>query len=285
VRHSRHLSNLRSVAGRGFTLIELLVVIAIIAILAAILFPVFAQAKAAAKTTVCLSNQKQIALTALMYIEDFDNMFPPNVNTYLNTPLPGQRTAQYWWHSERTIPSPRVLNKTGGMLYPYMKNYDIQGCPQGKDLRLPGFWVSGGGEGPSLLAIGQNLAVVRKNYSEVQVPASTLVAADAGLLMDAAGTMSTAYFQGIVASRFFPSTHGRHPGGRVNAAWVDGHVKSAKTNLLNYAESDPVYAPVLQMVGAGWIVPPGATTRNIPNGAFPLADCYYAVEKDEVCPF
>jgi len=56
----------------GFTLIELLVVIAVIAILAAILFPVFAQARESARKTVCLSNEKQIALAARMYMEDYD---------------------------------------------------------------------------------------------------------------------------------------------------------------------------------------------------------------------
>ena len=60
----------------GFTLIELLVVIAIIAILAAILFPVFAQAKAAAKKTNSLSNQKQIGLAAMMYAGDYDDILP-----------------------------------------------------------------------------------------------------------------------------------------------------------------------------------------------------------------
>jgi prepilin-type N-terminal cleavage/methylation domain-containing protein/prepilin-type processing-associated H-X9-DG protein len=61
---------------RGFTLIELLVVIAIIAILAAILFPVFAQAKAAAKNTADLSNIKQLSLGVIMYQSDYDDMFP-----------------------------------------------------------------------------------------------------------------------------------------------------------------------------------------------------------------
>jgi prepilin-type N-terminal cleavage/methylation domain-containing protein/prepilin-type processing-associated H-X9-DG protein len=61
---------------KGFTLIELLVVIAIIAILAAILFPVFAQARAKARQTSCLSNNKQIALATLMYVQDFDETLP-----------------------------------------------------------------------------------------------------------------------------------------------------------------------------------------------------------------
>src|SRR5438552_5842949 len=71
----------------AFTLIELLVVIAIIAILAAILFPVFAQARAQARKTTCLSNTKQITLGVLMYVQDYDEMLPllytPN---YINDP-------------------------------------------------------------------------------------------------------------------------------------------------------------------------------------------------------
>ena len=61
---------------RGFTLIELLVVIAIIAILAAILFPVFAQARAKARQASCLSNQKQWANAIMMYVQDYDETFP-----------------------------------------------------------------------------------------------------------------------------------------------------------------------------------------------------------------
>src|SRR2546426_8289250 len=60
----------------GFTLIELLVVIAIIAILAAILFPVFAQAREKARQSTCLSNQKQLGTAMSMYIQDYDERFP-----------------------------------------------------------------------------------------------------------------------------------------------------------------------------------------------------------------
>jgi prepilin-type N-terminal cleavage/methylation domain-containing protein/prepilin-type processing-associated H-X9-DG protein len=65
---------------RGFTLIELLVVITIIAILAAILFPVFSSAKEAAKRTSCISNSKQLSLGILMYAGDQDDMIPPCQN-------------------------------------------------------------------------------------------------------------------------------------------------------------------------------------------------------------
>ena len=63
---------------RGFTLIELLVVIAIIAILAAILFPVFAQARESARKASCISNTKQLGLGVMMYAQDFDETYPCN---------------------------------------------------------------------------------------------------------------------------------------------------------------------------------------------------------------
>lgn len=97
---------------KAFTLIELLVVIAIIAILAAILFPVFAQAKRAAKNTVDVSNTKQLALAMAMYANDYDDVWPMTVeyDTYCGGPWVGPSD---WWIS--------ILQVT----YPYVKNVDI----------------------------------------------------------------------------------------------------------------------------------------------------------------
>jgi len=89
---------------RGFTLIELLVVIAIIAILAAILFPVFARAREKARQTSCLSNCKQIGLGALMYAQDYDEIM--GINDW-------QATRQFL------------------VVQPYIKNLQIYKCPSG----------------------------------------------------------------------------------------------------------------------------------------------------------
>src|SRR6266542_4881469 len=79
----------------GFTLIELLVVIAIIAILAAILFPVFAQARESARQTTCLSHLKQIAMANLMYAQDYDETFVPVGGTIEQKwPAPGRLTRE-----------------------------------------------------------------------------------------------------------------------------------------------------------------------------------------------
>ncbi len=96
---------------RAFTLIELLVVIAIIAILAAILFPVFAQAKEAAKKTQCVSNQKQLGLGFLMYASDADDVFPnPGGGTSIAS---GGGPATGW------------IQPNGNGIWPYVKSRSL----------------------------------------------------------------------------------------------------------------------------------------------------------------
>ena len=102
----------RAPQNNAFTLIELLVVIAIIAILAAILFPVFAQAKEAAKRTACLSNAKQIALSQKMYSGDNDDVLPI-------------------FHAYNTTPAPWVDGHFGTetLLLPYCKSKEVFKSP------------------------------------------------------------------------------------------------------------------------------------------------------------
>ncbi len=82
---------------KAFTLIELLVVIAIIAILAAILFPVFAQARDKARQIACLSNAKQVGTAVMMYVQDYDEMYPSNHwGIYYVTVQPYMKNGQVW---------------------------------------------------------------------------------------------------------------------------------------------------------------------------------------------
>ncbi len=114
----------------GFTLIELLVVIAIIAILAAILFPVFAQARAKARQTSCLSNLKQIGLAFHMYANDWGELLPPQYDAADN-PIPYMN----WTYGWNTLPPgpahdmhQNSIRATVAALEPYIKNYQIWFC-------------------------------------------------------------------------------------------------------------------------------------------------------------
>ena len=119
---------------RAFTLIELLVVIAIIAILAAILFPVFAQAREKARQTSCLSNEKQLGLAILQYAQDYDEMLPNGVNVIRSS----SKSARVWpgqgW---------------AGQCVAYTRNAQIYRCPSDptSGMQTPDYVVSYGYNG------------------------------------------------------------------------------------------------------------------------------------------
>jgi prepilin-type N-terminal cleavage/methylation domain-containing protein/prepilin-type processing-associated H-X9-DG protein len=135
---------------KGFTLIELLVVIAIIAILAAILFPVFAKAREKARQTSCVSNEKQIGLSFLQYIQDNDEAFPLSVVSTVSPPPAGQPVG---W---------------ADAIQPYQKSLAIFQCPSEpfpanitpQNAGFTDYWMNkNAGDGAQTLPLCNNPAV------------------------------------------------------------------------------------------------------------------------------
>jgi prepilin-type N-terminal cleavage/methylation domain-containing protein/prepilin-type processing-associated H-X9-DG protein len=190
----------------AFTLIELLVVIAIIAILAAILFPVFAQAREKARSVSCLSNIRQVGLATALYTHDYDETLPPwRVSNLL-----------YWVGGRDLAGLP--LDKARGLLYPYTKSGAIQQCPSyvgGKHLGGTGF--------------GYNSFVSGSTLAKLNTPAEMLLFADAGIpnfpTMGQIG--ETIVVQPPNYWNPSPEMDFRHQG-FANIVWADGHTKPIK---------------------------------------------------------
>ena len=145
---------------KGFTLIELLVVIAIIAILAAILFPVFAQARSKGRQAVCTSNMKQILLAVTMYAQDYDERFPMTMEILGGQP----NTVNYWAvHNYQEAVNPYIRMGKG-----VTNKGTVWFAPSDPDARLPAMWGSFSDNG---LMTG-----VPRGLAEINAPGSTVYA-------------------------------------------------------------------------------------------------------------
>lgn len=223
---------MRSTRARGFTLIELLVVIAIIAILAAILFPVFAQARAKARSASCLSNLKQAGNAFQMYTQDYDETCPSmwggsGTCTLANT----SGCSWEWWFG----------------LYPYIKNTGVLLCPErfdggptsynafGQSLGMPrrsgyGYnWGPIGWRGGGLLG-PQKRTAANQTYIEGRSLASISAPADMFAFGDTYDTPRMTVGIGFAADVWSGTRNSelRHSSGMLNYAFVDGHAKAIK---------------------------------------------------------
>ena len=201
---------------RGFTLIELLVVIAIIAILAAILFPVFARAREKARQTSCLSNVKQLGLGCLMYAQDYDEKFP----------------FTYMWLAP---PDPWPLISWRPVVFPYVKNAQLFQCPSdgsaGGDPSNPALIPASSYGASNVIFIGGR-GNVDCSLGGITAPANTMMLFDAWQANSwccdsnaTGGKCSATCFGGKPAGmRNDGLDISRHNGG-FNACLADGHGK------------------------------------------------------------
>ncbi len=202
-------------ARRGFTLIELLVVIAIIAILAAILFPVFARARERARQTSCLNNVKQISLATMMYAQDFGEMLPQ---------------AGYWYpsHGENMMHWHRAI-------MPYLANEQILICPSSPRRDSINHWNYGfvrqttgyaGSLGAVELPDGSMTAGGSAPVSLAQIPrpSETAFVTDSQHWYTEVGFWNRTDSPFDEAGGAYYFVHGRHNDG-ANVGFLDGHAK------------------------------------------------------------
>lgn len=204
----------------GFTLIELLVVIAIIAILAAILFPVFAQARMKAKTAACLSNTKQMGMGLSIYADDYDGSFPktwilvpgdPAV-TPDQVPISGIPSAVTW------------ADKLSG----YVKSKAMFACPsRPRAGQTPGTW---GGPWKNSCGFGMNEWGWHSvgnipDLGRVEDPTTAIILSE---IEAAIPDIGTHWFAPQAGSGVYFQEAARVHGGRTNFTFSDGHAKALK---------------------------------------------------------
>ena len=221
----------------AFTLIELLVVIAIIAILAAILFPVFAQAREKARQTQCLNNLKQIITAWSMYSNDYDGMACPTADD----------SFVIWWDGkDDTWGTTGKFYYDEGFLGPYLKNGKINKCPSytGKsfDRENTGYAYNAyiGGEYQWATGLYEPEPA---NIGNINKPSETIVFADAASgTTSIGGSVKEIYGCQILFSPQLALNHPygsvgrihfRHGGEIANISYADGHAKSSKNPNFN----------------------------------------------------
>ena len=216
----------------GFTLIELLVVIAIIAILAAILFPVFARARAKAQQVSCLSNQKQLVLAFLMYAQDYDDTMAP---AYYFT---NGWNVEHGW--DFTIDY-AAWSFTPGLIGPYTKNTQINGCPQATGIASYDRQTTGYAYNVSYVGATWDEGNLPAQLGAISYPSETVMLSDAAYWDSMGGAVTATNYLRAPGDPYYsyvgPNVHFRH-NGVAEVAYCDGHVKAA-TRKFNVSANSP----------------------------------------------